>query len=190
MNKYNKFFIIENLDTIRRIRIGRFWGVDLLITPITWLGPFVFFGLHFLLNLINFNLSLNERLAQSFFFTLAVEATTAIHAFGHIVSGKLVRSAMDELLITALRDVNVYHGDQGKFPAMIHLGRSLGGPILNIIVAAVCILATSLISDGSWSNFNASMISTNLFFGFGSFLPLRSVDGEVIWREVRNLLKK
>ena len=97
MSKYLKYFILEDLDTVRKIRIGSFWNVSLLITPLTWLSPFVFFGLHFLLNLLGTRLTLNERLFQSIYFVIAVELTTAIHAFGHILSGKLVHSAMDEL---------------------------------------------------------------------------------------------
>jgi hypothetical protein len=82
MSKYLKYGIIEDIDTVRRISVGRFWSVDLLITPITWLGPFVFFGLHLLLNLLNPNLSFTDRLYQSILFTIAVEITTVLHAFG------------------------------------------------------------------------------------------------------------
>ncbi|MBI2330938.1 MAG: hypothetical protein HYU84_01955, partial [Chloroflexi bacterium] len=121
MSKYLKYFILEDLDSVRRIRIGQFWNVSLLITPWTWFGPFVFFGLHFLLNLLDTRLALNERLFQSIYFVLAVEVTTALHAFGHILSGKLFHSAMDELLITATRDVSVYHGDQSQIPGYVHL---------------------------------------------------------------------
>src|SRR5919106_3526214 len=133
MSKYLKYGIIENVDTVRRIPMGRFWDVNLLITPITWLGPFVFFGLHIFLNLLRSDLSLNDRLYQALLFTIAVEITTVFHAFGHILSGKLVHSAMDELLITATRDVNLYHGDQRLVPSHIHLGRSLGGPVFNLL---------------------------------------------------------
>jgi hypothetical protein len=184
MSKYLKYGIIEDVDTVRRIPIGRFWGVDLLVTPITWVGPFVFFGLHFLLNLLRPDLSINQRLYQSLLFTIAVEITTALHAFGHILSGKMVHSAMDELLITATRDVNLYHGDQRLIPGYVHLVRSLGGPVFNLLIAGLCLMLASLISPGFWSNLLASLISTNLFFGFGGFVPLPSVDGEVIWREL------
>ncbi len=126
MSKYLKYGIIEDIDTVRRIPIGRFWGIRLLVTPITWLSPFVFFGLHFLVNLLNSNLSLTDRLYQSLLFTIAVEITTVLHALGHIISGKMVNSAMDELLITATRDVNLYHGDQSVIPGHVHLIRSLG----------------------------------------------------------------
>jgi Zn-dependent protease len=184
MSKYLKYGIIEDIDTVRRIPIGRFWGVDLLITPITWLGPFVFFGLHFLINLLNPTLSLADRFYQSLLFTIAVEITTVLHAFGHILSGKMVNSAMDELLITATRDVNLYHGDQSIIPGHIHLIRSLGGPVFNLIVAGLLSAFTSGMAPGFGSGLVASLISTNRFFGFGGLLPLPSVDGEVIWREL------
>lgn len=184
MSKYLKYGIIEDIDTVRRIPVGWFWDVRLLITPITWLGPFVFFGLHFLLNLLSSPLSLTDRLYQSLLFTIAVEITTCLHAFGHILSGKLVNSAMDELLITATRDVNLYHGDQSVIPGHVHLIRSLGGPVFNLIVAGLLSGLAPNVAPGFWSGLVASLISTNLFFGWGGFVPLPSVDGEVIWREL------
>jgi Zn-dependent protease len=184
MGKYLKYGIIEDIDAVRRIPIGRFWDVKLLITPITWLGPFVFFGLHFLLNLLNPSLSLTDRLYQSLLFTIAVEITTLLHAFGHILSGKIVNSAMDELLITATRDVNLYHGDQSIIPGHVHLVRALGGPVFNLIVAGLLSTFAGGVTPGFWSGLVASLISTNRFFGFGGFLPLPTVDGEVIWREI------
>jgi Zn-dependent protease len=161
----------------------------LLVTPLTWLGPFVFFSLSLLLSLLNPQLSLADRLYRALIFTIAVEITTVLHAFGHILSGKLVRSAMDELLITATRDVNLYHGDQSLIPGYVHLVRSLGGPVFNLFVAGVCMAAAASIPSGFPSDLWASLISTNLFFGIGGFVPLPSVDGEVIWRELLRPLK-
>jgi Zn-dependent protease len=184
MSKYLRYGIIENVDTVRRIPIGRFWGVTLLVTPLTWISPFVFFGLHILLNVLNDQLSLADRLHQALLFTIAVEITTVLHAFGHILSGKMVHSAMDELLITATRDVNLYHGDQSLIPGHVHLVRSLGGPLFNIFIAGVCAMLAAIIASDFWVALVTSLISTNLFFGFGGFLPLPSVDGEVIWREL------
>ena len=184
MSKYLRYGIIENIDTVRRISIGRFWAVTVLVTPLTWLSPFVFFGLHMLLNLLNDHLSLTDRLHQALLFTIAVEMTTVLHAFGHILSGKMVHNAMDELLITATRDVNLYYGNQSLIPSQVHLVRSLGGPLFNIFVAGVCATLASIITADFWLALVSSLISTNLFFGLGGFLPLPSVDGEVIWREL------
>src|SRR5215207_792089 len=184
MSKYLWYGIIEDIDTVRRIPIGRFWRVSLLVTPLTWLGPGVFFGVHVLLNALNWRISLTDRLYQALLFTIAVEITTVLHAFGHILSGKLVHSAMDELLITATRDVNLYHGDQSRISGYVHLVRALGGPLFNLLMAGVCIFFSMKLSQGFVSDLLASLIGTNLFFGIGSFLPIPSVDGEVIWREI------
>src|SRR5688572_5506786 len=151
MSKYLKYGILEDIDTVRRIPIGRFWGITLLITPLTWLGPLVFFGLHILLNLLNSDLSLPDRLYQALLFTIAVVITTVLHAFGHILSGKMINSAMDELLITATRDVNLYHGDQSLIPGHVHLVRSLGGPVFNLIIAGLCSALAIGIAPGFWS---------------------------------------
>lgn len=184
-----KYGILENLATVRRIPIGKFWNVTLLITPLTWLGPFIFFSLHFILNLFNTQLVLNERLYQALIFTIAVEITTVLHAFGHILGGKIVHSAMDELLITTTRDVNLYHGDQSTVPGYIHLARSLGGPLFNLLMAGIFSIFAQIIPSGFGAALTAGLVSTNLFFGLGSFLPIPSVDGEVIWREILRAFK-
>jgi hypothetical protein len=121
MSKYLWYGIIEDLDVVRQVLIGRFWEVTLLVTPLTWVGPFVYFGLHMLLNVLNARLSLTDRLYQALPFTIAVEITTALHAFGHILSGKMIHSPMDELLITAMRDVNLYHSGQQRYCSHVEL---------------------------------------------------------------------
>jgi Zn-dependent protease len=184
MSKYLWYGIIEDIDTVRRIPVGRFWGITLLVTPLTWLGPFIYFGLYILLNMLSSSISLTDRLYQALLFTIAVQITNILHAFGHILSGKLVHSAMDELLITATRDVNLYHGDQRLIPGRVHLIRAIGGPIFNLFVAGLCFALATQIVPGFWSALVTSLASTNLFFGVGGFLPLPSVDGAVIWREL------
>ena len=188
MHHYLRYGILENIDTVRRIPIGRFWGVQLLITPLTWASPFIFFSLHLLLNLLNIQLTLSERLYQSALFTISVETATLLHALGHIISGKLVGSVMNALLITATRDVNLYEGDQGSLPGRIHLGRALGGPLSNLLAAIIYLGFIPLLPPGFAADLAASLISVNLFFGLGGFLPLPSVDGEVIWRELRRMM--
>jgi Zn-dependent protease len=184
VSKILKYGILEDIDTVQRIPVGRFWNVTLLVTPITWLGPVFFFVTHFVLNLLNDQPRPADRFYQSMLFTIAVEITTILHAFGHILSGKMVNNAMDELLITTTRDVNVYHGDQSRLPGYVHLARSLGGPLFNLLVAGVCISVSTKFSEGFPADLITSLIGTNLFFGLGSFLPIPSVDGEVIWREI------
>ena len=183
MSKYLRYGFVEDLDTVRHISLGDLGGIRISITPVTWLGPFLFFGLGLALNALGPEMSLRESLYQAWVFMLAVEITTLLHATGHILGGKLVQSPMDELLITATRGVNIYRGDQDKIPSSVHLGRALGGPLLNLAVAGVLYLLLPILNIRFAVGLLESLASTNLFFGAGSFLPLPSVDGQVIWRE-------
>jgi hypothetical protein len=117
-------------------------------------------------------------------FCIAVEVATVVHVLGHIFGGKLVHSPMDQLLVTATRDVNVYHGDQNVFPGHVHMARAIGGPILNLLVAWLCLAGGEKIATGFGADLLGMLASVNLFFGWGGFLPLPSVDGIVIWREI------
>ena len=184
MNNYLRYGFIENLDTVQHIPLGKFWNIKISITPITWLSPIVFFGLGLALNISG----LMHKPVDTFYhigvFVIGVETSTLIHALGHILGGKFVRSPMDELLLTATRGVNIYHGDQEAIPSFIHVGRATGGPILNLIVYGAILQLLYYGGAGFYTDVLAAIASTSLFMGVGGFLPLPSVDGQVIWREV------
>lgn len=184
MNKYLRYGFIEDLDTVRHISLGRVWGIEFSVTPTIWLSPFVFFLLGFLLNAFRQGTALSETLYKAGVFVIGVEVSTLIHALGHILGGKLVRSPMDELLLTATRGVNIYSGDQKDVQGFVHLGRALGGPVLNLFAAGVALGLQSLVGIGFSADLLEAIASTSLFMGVGGFAPLPSVDGQVIWREV------
>jgi len=188
LNHYLRYGFIENLDSVRHIPLGKFWNIKISITPITWLSPIVFFGLGLVLNLSG----LIHKPVDTFYhigvFVIGVEISTLIHAFGHILGGKLVRSSMDELLLTATRGVNIYHGDQSLVQNFVHLGRASGGPILNLLIYVMVLQLLPHSGVGFRTDVLAAIASTSLFMGAGGFLPLPSVDGQVIWREVFHAL--
>jgi hypothetical protein len=108
VSRYLRCAIVEDLDTVRRIPLGRLWGVRLAATPIAWTSPVLFFALRVLMNLVTMRGSMKPRLKEAALFSLSVQVTNPLHALGHIVSRTLAGSPMDELLITTTRDVNVY----------------------------------------------------------------------------------
>jgi hypothetical protein len=188
VSTYLRYGIIENLDTVRHIRCGTVWGVALAVTPLVWLNPPIFFALRLLANLPR-DLPPTARVVDALLFALAVQVASTVHALGHIIGGKLVGSAMDELLLTATRDVTHYHGDQAAYPGAVHCGRALGGPLANLLVAGVCAAWLARLSAGTGLDLVAALVAVNRFFGIGGFLPLPSVDGIVIWREVLRPLR-
>ncbi len=184
LNKYLRYGFIENLDTVRHIAVGKFWGIELSITPITWLSPIVFFAFGAVLGTFEPRMTLTQTLYHTGVFVIGVEISTLIHALGHILGGKLVRSPMNELLLTATRGVNIYHGDQAAIPGFVHIGRAMGGPTLNLLVYGVMMQLLLYRGVGFSSDLLAAIASTSRFMGAAGFLPLPSVDGQVIWREV------
>jgi hypothetical protein len=182
LHRYLRYAILENLDTVRRIPAGRVLGVPVSVTPWLWLGPVVFFGLGLALNAA---LPLGQAARQAGWLAAGIEISTLIHALGHILGGRLVGSPMDELLLTALRGVNIYRGEQAALPGRVHLARAAGGPALNLIACAAAAWLAPLAGAGPAGQVLAQVASTSLFMGLGGLLPLPSVDGEVIWRVAR-----
>jgi hypothetical protein len=189
MSRSLRYAVIEDLDTVRRIQLGRLWGVRVTATPIAWTSPVVFFALRVLMNLVTMRGSMWPRLKEAALFSLSVQVTSPLHACGHIVSGTLAGSPMDELLITATRDVNVYEGDQSRVPSHVHLMRAIGGPLANLLVGGVCRVLLRRARPGLATDIVAAIASTNLFYGLGGLLPLPSIDGEVIWRELLRMAR-
>lgn len=195
MHRYLRFAILENLDTVRHIPVGRVWGVPVSVTPWIWLHPVVFSGLHLALGALGPRQTLAEALQSSVAFVVGVAVGTLVHALGHIVGGQLVRSPMDELLLTATRGVNLYHGDQSAVPGRVHLGRAVGGPALNLLFAGLLAAGLGWLLPGGVGGLLGqtlnSVVSTSLYIGLGGLLlPLPSVDGWVIWREVLRALNR
>lgn len=189
MHRYLKFGWIENLDTVRHIPLGRFLGVTVSVTPTLWLSPFVFFSIGILQNLAP-NVTPNQLMYLALVNLCGIEVSTLIHQLGHILGGKLVGRPMNELLLTATRGYNIYCGDQSQTTSYVHLGRALGGPILNLVVGHSLAAMLLVVPSGLLYDLLASLASISLFFGYGSFLPLPSVDGWVIWREALRPLRR
>jgi Zn-dependent protease len=93
---------------------------------------------------------------------------------------------MDELLVTMTRDVNLYYGDQSRFPPWVHLARSIGGPAANLAAAGLLFA----LAPGSPDALLSQLAEMNLYFGLITLLPLPSVDGEEIWRRVPQVVAR
>lgn len=121
------------------------------------------------------------RVLYGVLFGILLIVTNALHSIGHIIGGKMVNAPMDELLVTASRHVNIYLNDPLDLPSRVHLGRALGGPVLNIGVGLIVFLVALIIGSAGLLFFSIA----NLGYGIGALIPARSLDGEVIWRELR-----
>ncbi len=72
--------------------------------------------------------------------------------------------------------------DDGPQPSAVHVGRSVGGPLLNLLAGLAASLVFGLAGGGFVLLFFAVV---NLAFAAFTLLPIPTLDGAVIWREVR-----
>lgn len=186
-HRYLKFGFLDDLDRVRHVPIGRLGRVGIAVTPTVWLQLPLFFGLGLALTVLPGRMPpgtpLALRVPDALTFTVAGLLANALHGLGHIVSGSLAGSPMDELLMTATRDANLYRGDQSTVRGRTHIARASGGPLANLLTAALTYTLLQVIGAGTHP-YLSRLAGVNLAFGLGALLPLPSVDGEVVWREL------
>lgn len=175
-------FVQEDIETSPHIHLFTLLDIPWKATPMAWrsilpnliggfLATFIFMP----------GADLFMRLVYGVIFGALLIAANTVHSIGHILSGKMVGAPMDELLVTASRHVNIYRNDPPDLPSRVHLGRALGGPVLNIAVGIMVLIVGLVIGSAGLLFFSVA----NLGFGISALIPVPSFDGEVIWRELR-----
>lgn len=172
----NPLMVLEDIHTTPRRELFTLFGVRWTVTPYAWVGVIVEIIFGMIAALVTGN-----SLVVGVLWGILIVVSLTLHSIGHILGGLYVGSPMDEVLVTASRQVNIYRNDPPNLPSRVHLGRALGGPLMNIVVGAITLILTAL-GGGATLLFFAAV---NLVWGLGALLPLPSVDGEVIWRELR-----
>jgi len=110
-------------------------------------------------------------------YSVAMAATSATHAMGHIASARMVEAPMDTLLITPIRTYTLYDDTGDLISEDQHRGRAIGGPVASI-GAGVFALILSLIVKNRYLRF-FGLAST--FVGFGALAPFGGNDGEELF---------
>lgn len=174
-------FVREDIEAAPRRHLFTMLGIPWTATPHAWTQIIPNFALGVMTALIFVRGSFGEQALYGLLFGLLLMLTNVLHSLGHIISGKWIGFPMDENLITSSRHVNIYRSDPPNLPGRVHLARALGGPLMNISIGLLALLLW-VVGGGPAALFFALV---NLGFGFGSFAPIPSVDGEVIWRELR-----
>lgn len=176
------FLVLEDInDPSTHIHLFNLMGVEFKGTRWFWLAPLLYFPIAFVVVLLALpDESLGTQIITAVACAFLGYLWGFIHAVGHILSGHYVGAPMDANLFTIMREVNIYHGSQDHFPRRVHVGRSLGGPIANILVGIILLAIWGAV--GGFVILFCAIL--NLFIGILSFFPIPTLDGEVIWRGV------
>jgi Zn-dependent protease len=176
------FWVLENIDATTRRYLFTLWDINWLATRYAWLSVPIYFTAGLTIAALLGELSIQPQLWLSgIFYGLLFYSTNIMHTLGHILSGHLVRQPMQANLLTATFDVNIYTGEQSGYPRRVHLGRALGGPILNL-TAGLISLVLGRSTDWSWLVILGYM---QLASGLWTLLPIAPMDGWVILRHSR-----
>jgi Zn-dependent protease len=103
--------------------------------------------------------------------------TYFFHTLGHIISAREVNAPMIEHIVTAGIQRDVYPNDR-QYPREVHVGRAIGGPLMSLTLSLLTFLLWAFIPGWAFLVFAAS----NLIWGIVSLLPIRGMDGDVLWR--------
>lgn len=162
-------------------RLFTLLGVRWEATPYAWINVLLFILAGVIIALaLEPDAPIWKTLLSGVGYGLLVYLTYVLHGVGHTIGGKIFGAPMDANLITTIRHINVYTGDQSAYSKRVHIGRALGGPAINLLagVAALGLWARAG-GRGLWL-FSAA----NLITGAAALLPIPSIDGWVVWGEL------
>jgi Zn-dependent protease len=174
-------FVFEDIETTPRHRLFRFQGVEVSATSYAWLSPCSYCTLGVMVSFGQRSENIfTTQVVVGLGYGLLLYLTNACHSLGHIFAAKWVGAPMEVLLLTATRDVTLYKKD-GLVPTKwMFIGRSLGGPVTNLLAGVASLPAWYLLSS-RWCLFFSIF---NLAVGAWTLFPVPSMDGWVIWGEL------
>src|SRR5574337_780765 len=90
--------------------------------------------------LLHAGASFGEWLAYGLLYGVLFLSVQPLHLLGHVLGSRMVAPPMNEARITPLAILTLYRNDPAELPGRVHLIRSLGGPLMNILVGTVSLL--------------------------------------------------
>lgn len=175
-------FSVENISTVPRRKLFTLWGVEFQATPWAWFSLVYPQLIGLVVSFVVLpNLDLGMRLLSALGFGVCILGAYYIHELGHLLSGHLVGSPMTVNLVTATTQINHYD-EHVPVASWVHIGRAIGGPLANL---GAFLIASLLISSAPNNVFLSIFSLTNGLLLF-AILPVPSLDGAVIVRELRH----
>jgi hypothetical protein len=179
--------VFEDLDKTNYKKLFRLFGIDWYMTSIGWLCLPLFYAAGVLIAYFyHTGEPVGALLFNGLIYGLLLILINTFHTIGHIFSGRITRAPMTSVIVTATRQLNWYDEDPNSVGKGVHIMRSLGGPLMNILTGLIAYGIDRLIPNMALSFF----ASTTILIGIVALLPIPSVDGWVIWGEITGLRKR
>ncbi|HUK62947.1 MAG TPA: hypothetical protein VLV15_06435 [Dongiaceae bacterium] len=173
--------IFENLETTPRYRLFAWLGVEWQATPWAWLSVpcFLLLGLA-VAWAADRGSPIDTRVGDGLAYGVLLMGMIVLHSVGHVAGARLVGSPAGVVLITATFHVNTHRCTRGVCSPRLHIGRSLGGPVMNLLTGGLALAARGA-AGSRWLDFFGK---ASLIVGAWTLLPIPTLDGWVIWGEL------
>ncbi len=177
-------FVLENTEKPRLTKLFTLLDVDVMATSTAWLGVVWTLVIGVVVSLISAPVDgLLGQILVGLVFGLIFYASTFAHGLGHILSSRMVHAPMQQLIFTATIPITRYDdAPDANLPRRVHIGRSLGGPEANLVLVVAGIVLYVLLAH---SPFFVFLAVNNAVFLLVTLSPIPTLDGAVIWRELR-----
>ena len=171
--------VIDDIRSPGRTLLFTMAGIRIEATRFAWMAPITWLVVEFLIAVLDVESgSVVPLIMNTVVYGAALYSANVLHSLGHIVAGTMVGAPMDILLLTSTRDVTLYLTDPLSFPVGVRVGRSLGGPLLNLVAALLCFALRTLFGAPGLEPFAV----VNVGVGLWTLCPIPTMDGWVIWR--------
>jgi Zn-dependent protease len=176
-------FVVERIDESRQRKLFTFLDVDYQATAYTWLNLPLMAVIGVVIALIFAPANgLFSQILVGLGYGLLIIISSFCHGLGHIISSRWVNGPVTSMVVTATVNVTHYEDDEEQ-PSRVHVGRSLGGPLFNLLLG---LTAIAIYMVAGQNHFLLFFGIVNLGFGGFTLLPIPSLDGAVILRELRD----
>lgn len=179
-------FVPESTEEAQHRKLFAVLGVDYVATVWAWvnLPLMVIVGIVIALIFVPAE-QLLAQIGVGIVYGLLIMVSSFCHGLGHILSSRFVNAPMKALITTATVYVTHYENVE-EYPSRVHVGRSLGGPLLNLVLGLVTMAVYVFVVK---NHFLLLFGVVNLVFAVFTLLPIPSVDGDIILRELRDWKK-
>ena len=172
-------FVLEGTEKRHQIKLFSILGVDYAVTMWAVLNPLLMSVMGIAAAMITKPVAdTMPQIVVGFGYGILIMLASFLHGLGHIISSRMANAPMETLVATMTVNITRYPEDEGDLPARVHIGRAIGGPILNLAVG----LTMLVLGENHATQFFGGI---NLLFFVITISPIPSVDGWTILRALR-----
>ncbi len=167
----------EKLDPTTYRKLFTVLGTDYFATPRAWVSIVSLVGVGIVVGIVASPMDgPGANVGVGVVYGLMIVLVEFLHGIGHIISSRAIGAPMSRMIVTMTVITGQF--DTNDVTSRQHLWRALGGPLMNLILGVIFVV----IAPNHYVMFFGCF---NIVFFLIAILPIPTLDGSVILRELR-----